>query len=47
MFGEDFDAAKARYGRGNIDFGRRGDDELLSSDGEEQEAEDASMEEGE
>ncbi|UMM25533.1 hypothetical protein L5515_005319 [Caenorhabditis briggsae] len=45
MFGEDFDAAKARYGKGNIDFGRRGDDELLSSDGEEMEADDASMEE--
>lgn len=46
MFGEEFDAAKAKYGKGNIDFGRRGDDELLSSDGEEQGAEDASMEEG-
>ncbi|EGT56631.1 hypothetical protein CAEBREN_20551 [Caenorhabditis brenneri] len=46
MFGEDFDAAKAQFGQGNIDFGRRGDDELLSSDEEEEQgAEDASMEE--
>lgn len=47
MFGKDFDSAKARHGKGNIDFGRRGDDELLSSDEEEEQgAEDASMEEG-
>ncbi|CCD66005.1 Ran GTPase-activating protein 2 [Caenorhabditis elegans] len=46
MFGKDFDSAKARHGKGNIDFGRRGDDELLSSDEEEEQgAEDASMEE--
>uniref|UniRef100_A0A1I7TWU5 Ran gtpase-activating protein n=1 Tax=Caenorhabditis tropicalis TaxID=1561998 RepID=A0A1I7TWU5_9PELO len=45
-FGEQFDSLKARLGQGNIDFGRRGDDQLLSSDEEEEQgAEDASMEE--